>query len=405
VARGGRGAGGGRGNSSAGRGSGRGAIDTEEGGTGGTVAGTGPRGADTTVPKGNRSKGATRDKQTDRAGLSQTEQDEGGKSGDGEGALGAEEEAESGDSDQPLLTFGGGLPAAKKARRKSDKLCQGQGAKKGKPAGKGDGGKSAAKRRGGAKAGGASEQEKGGREGVQPKKKRPRKKKESARATEEAEEGEDEQHLVEDLAQTRKKLAELAQKKGKKKVGSTAEETGETNEVEEGDVEIDPVGTRVGGVLMKQGKNMSYTTAAKTLKKVADNITNTTLERQIAQESIFKSCSSMGMVKISVGYCVTGPLKVNGKVCQFVNSRTINEEGVESLIKMFCAEGYSEFAPGMLGVVEVSGQSQYRERKVCYVYEQGYGLGLLIFSLLSLFINGYLIVKRVAKLRYVSSMK
>jgi hypothetical protein len=160
----------------------------------------------------------------------------------------------------------------------------------------------------------------------------------------------------------------------------------------------------VGGVLTKQGKNMSYTTAAKTLKKVADNITNTTLERQVAQESIFKSCSSIGMVEITVGLYVTGPLKVNGKVWN-VNLRTINEEGVESLIKMFCAEGYSEFAPGMLGVVEVSGQSQYRERKVCYVYEQGSGLGLLIFSLLSLFINGYLIVKRVAKLRYVSSMK
>jgi hypothetical protein len=145
VARGGRGAGGGRGNSSAGRGSGRGAIDTEEGGTGGTIVGTGPRGAGTTVPKGNRSKGATRDKQIGRAGLFQTEQDEGGESGDGEGALGAEEEAESGDSDQPLLTFGGGLPAAKKARRKSDKSGQGQGAKKGKPAGKGDDRKSAAK--------------------------------------------------------------------------------------------------------------------------------------------------------------------------------------------------------------------------------------------------------------------
>jgi hypothetical protein len=362
VAQGGRGAGGGRGNSSAGRGSERGAIDTEEGGTGGTIAGTGPREADTTTPKGNRSKGATRDKQTGRAGLSQTEQDEGGKSGNGEGALGAEEEAESGDSDQPLLTFGGGLPAAKKARRKSDKSGQGQGAKKGKPAGKGDGGKGAAKRRGGAKAGGASEQEKGGGEDVQPKKKRPRKKKESARATEEAKEEENEEQLVEDLAQTRKKLAELAQKKGKKKVGSTAQETGGTDEVEQTDVEIDPVGTRVGGVLTKQGKNMSYTTAAKMLKKIANNITNTTLERQITEESIFKSCSSMGMVKIPVGYCVTGPLKVKGKVWN-VNLRTINEEGVESLIKMFCAEGYSEFAPGMLEVVEVSGQSQYRGGK------------------------------------------
>jgi hypothetical protein len=170
VARGGRGAGGGRGNSSAGWGSGWGAIDTEEGGTGGTLAGTGPRGAGTTGPKGNRSKGATRDKQTVRAGLSQTEQDEGGKRGDGEGALGMEEEVKSGNSDQPLLTFGGGLPAAKKARRKSDKLGQGQGAKKGKPAGKGDGGKSAAKGRGGAKAGGANEQEKGGGEDVQPQK-------------------------------------------------------------------------------------------------------------------------------------------------------------------------------------------------------------------------------------------
>jgi hypothetical protein len=118
----------------------------------------------------------------------------------------------------------------------------------------------------------------------------------------------------------------------------------------------------VGGVLTKQGKNMSYTTAAKTLKKIADNITNTTLERRIAKESIFKSCSSMGMVKIPVGYCVTGPLKVKGKVWN-VNLRTINEEGVESLIKMFCAEGYSEFAPGMLEVVEVSGQSQYRGGK------------------------------------------
>jgi hypothetical protein len=365
VARGGRGAGGGRGNSSAGRGSWRGAIDTEEAETDGTLAGTGPRGAGTTVPKGNRSKGATRDKQTGRAGLSQTEQDEGGKRGDGEGALGAEEEAESGDSDQPLMTFGGGLLAAKKARRKSDKSGQGQGAKKGKPAGKGDGGKSAAKRRGGAKAGGASEQEKGGGEDAQPKKKRPRKKKESPRATEEAEEGEDEEQLVEELAQIRtglkKRLAELAEKKGKKKAGSTAEETGETDEVEKEDVEIDPVGTRVGGVLTKEGKNMSYTTAAKTLKKVADNITNTTLERQIAQESIFKSCSLTGMVKIQVGYYVTGPLKVKGKVWN-VNSRTINEEGVESLINMFCAEGYSEFAPGMLGVVEVSCQSQYRER-------------------------------------------
>jgi flagellar capping protein FliD len=135
--------------------------------------------------------------------------------------------------------------------------------------------------------------------------------------------------LVENLAQTRKKLAELAPKKGKKKVGSTAEETGETNEVEEDDVEIDPVGTRVGGVLTKQGKNISYTTAAKTLKKVADNITNTTLKRQIAQESIFKSCSSMGMVKIPVGYCVTGPLKVNGKVWN-VNLRTINEEAMRA---------------------------------------------------------------------------
>jgi hypothetical protein len=168
------------------------------------------------------------------------------------------------------------------------------------------------------------------------------------RATEEAEEGDNEKQLVEDLAQTRKKRAELAEKKGKKKVGSTAEETGKTDEVEEEDVEIDPVGTRVGGLLTKQGKTMSYTTAAKTLKKVADNITNTTLERQIAQESIFKSCSSTGMAKITFTWNV--------------NSRTINEESVESLIKMFCAKGYSEFVPGMLGVVEVSCQSQYRER-------------------------------------------
>jgi hypothetical protein len=86
-------------------------------------------------------------------------------------------------------------------------------------------------------------------------------------------------------------------------------------------------------VLTKQGKNMSYTTAAKMLKKVADNITKTTLERPIAQESIFKSCSPTGMVKIPIGYCVTGPLKVKGLVWT-VNSRTINEEGVESLIKM-----------------------------------------------------------------------
>jgi hypothetical protein len=105
--------------------------------------------------------------------------------------------------------------------------------------------------------------------------------------------------------------------------------------------------------LTKEGKNMSYTTAAKRLKKIADNITNTTLERQIAEESIFKNISSMGMVRIPVGYCVTGPVKVKGKVWN-VNSRTINEEGVENLVRMFCAEGYSEFAPGMLGVVEVS---------------------------------------------------
>jgi hypothetical protein len=66
------------------------------------------------MPKGNKSKEATRDKQTGHAGLFQIEQDKGGKRGDGEGALGAEEEAESGNSDQPLLTFGGGLPVAEK---------------------------------------------------------------------------------------------------------------------------------------------------------------------------------------------------------------------------------------------------------------------------------------------------
>jgi hypothetical protein len=98
---------------------------------------------------------------------------------------------------------------------------------------------------------------------------------------------------------------------------------------------------------------MSYTTATKKLKKIGDNITNTTLERQIADESIFKSILSMGMVKIPVGHCVTRPVKVNEKVWN-VNSRTINEEGVENLMKMFCAEGYSEFAPRMLGVVEES---------------------------------------------------
>jgi hypothetical protein len=162
----------------------------------------------------------------------------------------------------------------------------------------------------------------------------------------------EEKQLEEDAAENARKLAE---KKGKKKEGSTAEATGKNAEVVklEEDVEIDPVGTRVGGGLTKEGKNMSYTTATKKLKKIANNITNTTLERQIADESIFNSISSMGMVKIPVGYCVTGPVKINGKVWN-VNSRTINEEGVENLVKMFCAEGYSEFAPGMLGLVEVS---------------------------------------------------
>jgi hypothetical protein len=103
----------------------------------------------------------------------------------------------------------------------------------------------------------------GGEKTFSPKKKRPCKKKEIPRATKEAEKGEDEEQLVEDLAQTRKRLAELAEKKGKKKVGSTAEETGETDEVEEEDVELDPVGTRVGGVLTKEGKNMSYTNCCK----------------------------------------------------------------------------------------------------------------------------------------------
>jgi hypothetical protein len=96
-------------------------------GPGGTVAGTGPRGASTTVPKGNKSKGATRDKQTGRAGLSQTEQDKGGKSGDGEGALGAEEEAESGDSDQPLLTFGGGYRLRKRPVERVTSRAKGKG--------------------------------------------------------------------------------------------------------------------------------------------------------------------------------------------------------------------------------------------------------------------------------------
>jgi hypothetical protein len=105
----------------------------------------------------------------------------------------------------------------------------------------------------------------------------------------EAADAEDEEQLVHDLAETSKNLAELAEERGKKKVGSMAEETRETDEVEEEDVEIDPVGTRVGGMLTKQGKNMSYTTDAKTLRKIADNITNTTLKRQIAQESTLKA--------------------------------------------------------------------------------------------------------------------
>jgi hypothetical protein len=113
VARGGRGGGRGRGISSSGRGAGRGAGNTEEGGTGGLTAKTGPQEARPAVPKSIKSKGAKRDKQTGGAGPYHTEHDEGGEGGDGEGALGAEEQAESGDSDQPLLTFGGGLTAAK----------------------------------------------------------------------------------------------------------------------------------------------------------------------------------------------------------------------------------------------------------------------------------------------------
>jgi hypothetical protein len=201
----------------------------------------------------------------------------------------------------------------------------------------------------------------GGAEDAEPTYKRRRKKKGTVGADEGESEGQqalldrletEEKQLEEDQAENAKKLAD---KTGKKKAGSTAEATRENAEVVEleEDVEIDPVGTGFGGGLTKEGKNMSYTTASKKLKKIADNITNTTLERQIADESIFKNISSMGMVKIPVGYCVTGPVKVKGKVWN-VNSRTINEEGVENLVKMFCAEGYSEFAPGMLGVVEVS---------------------------------------------------
>jgi hypothetical protein len=107
VGRGGRGAGGERGISSVGRGAGRGAINTEEGGTGGTAAGTGPQGAGTTVPQGNRSKGGKKNKQLGGAGPSQNEQVEGGKRGDGKDALGAKEQAESNGLDQPLLSFGG----------------------------------------------------------------------------------------------------------------------------------------------------------------------------------------------------------------------------------------------------------------------------------------------------------
>jgi hypothetical protein len=158
VARGERGGGRGRGISSAGRGAGRGAGNTEAGGTGGLTAGTGPQEARPAVPKSIRSRGAKRDKPTGGAGPSQTEHDEGGEGGDGKGALGAEEQAESGDSDQPLLTFGGGLTAAKKARRKSDKSGKGPAAKKGGTAEKGDVGKKSAKKRGGSKAGGASGQ-------------------------------------------------------------------------------------------------------------------------------------------------------------------------------------------------------------------------------------------------------
>jgi len=44
---------------------------------------------------------------------------------------------------------------------------------------------------------------------------------------------------------------------------------------------------------------------------------------------------------------------VDGKVWN-VNSRTVSKEGVEALSKMFAAEGYSDFAPAMVGVVKVS---------------------------------------------------
>jgi hypothetical protein len=74
------------------------------------------------------------------------------------------------------LTFGGGLTAAKKALRKSDKLGKGPAAKKGGIAEKGDAGKKPAKKRGGSKASGASGQEKGGAEDAEPTYKRRRKK-------------------------------------------------------------------------------------------------------------------------------------------------------------------------------------------------------------------------------------
>jgi hypothetical protein len=77
--------------------------------------------------------------------------------------------------------------------------------------------------------------------------------------------------------------------------------------------------------------------------------------------------------------------------------------GVESLIKLFCAKGYSEFAPWMLGVVEVSCQSQCKVRKcvVCMSMVKG----CVFLYMLSLFIYGYSIVEWCAQLRYVISME